>query len=73
MKDTVGLLLRERWKEKGTPYCPHPEFSQERSFSGTLTGAPGIFRRECAGPSAVRRYFGRSFRRFKWALQQLRS
>jgi len=39
MKDTVGLLLRERWKEKGNPDCPHTELSQERSFSGTLTGA----------------------------------
>lgn len=39
MKDTVGLLLRERWKQKGNPVCQHSELSQERSFSGTLTGA----------------------------------
>ena len=39
MKDTVGALLRERWKEKGKPACEHPELSRERSFSGILTGA----------------------------------
>ena len=39
MKDAVGMLLRERWKEKGNPACIHAELSQERSFSGLLTGA----------------------------------
>lgn len=43
MKDTVGILLRERWKEKGNPYCQHPELSRERSFSGTLTGALPLY------------------------------
>jgi len=38
MKDTLGMLLRERWKEKGNPACPHPELSPERSFSGVITG-----------------------------------
>ena len=39
MKDTVGALLRERWKEKENAACQHPQLSQERSFSGILTGA----------------------------------
>ena len=39
MKDTVGALLRERWRDNGNPACQHLELSQERSFSGTLTGA----------------------------------
>jgi len=38
VKDTVGLMLREGWKQKGTPDCSHPEFAKEYSFSGTVTG-----------------------------------
>jgi hypothetical protein len=39
MKDTVGWLLREAWKANGKPDCRHEELSEERSFSGVLTGA----------------------------------
>ena len=39
MKDAVGWLLREAWRAKGNPSCLHPELSQERSFSGVITGA----------------------------------
>ncbi len=39
MKDAVGLLLREAWKQKGTVECSHPDLSHERSFSGVVTGA----------------------------------
>ena len=39
MKDTVGWLLREAWKANGGPDCLHRELSEERSFSGVLTGA----------------------------------
>ena len=39
MKDTLGMLLREIWKEKGSPACAHPDHSPERSFSGVITGA----------------------------------
>ncbi len=39
MKDAVGWLLREAWRAKGNPNCLHPELSQERSFSGVITGA----------------------------------
>lgn len=38
MKDAVGYLLREAWKDKGNEVCVHPEWSQERSFGGVLTG-----------------------------------
>ena len=38
MKDTVGVMLREAWKQKGSPDCHHPEVEIERSFSGTVTG-----------------------------------
>jgi hypothetical protein len=38
MKDTLGLLLREAWEQKGKPDCQHPEFSKEHSFSGCPTG-----------------------------------
>ena len=29
MKDTVGLMLREAWKEKGKPTCAHHQLIQE--------------------------------------------
>jgi hypothetical protein len=38
MKDTVSLMLREEWKEKGKSGCSHPELGKEYSFSGTTTG-----------------------------------
>jgi hypothetical protein len=38
MKDTIGLLLRDAWKDKGRDVCHHPEVSKETSFSGTVTG-----------------------------------
>lgn len=38
MKDTVGLMLREAWRQNGKPECLHPELSPERSFSGVRTG-----------------------------------
>ena len=38
MKDTMGLGLREAWKEQGKSNCHHPEMSKETSFSGTVTG-----------------------------------
>ena len=39
MKDAVGYLLRETWKEKGNQVCFHPELSREYSFAGVITGA----------------------------------
>ena len=39
MKEAQGLVLRERWKEKGNPDCPHAALSQERSFGGVITGS----------------------------------
>jgi len=39
MKDTVGTLLREAWKAQGPTACLHQDLSQERSFSGVITGA----------------------------------
>jgi hypothetical protein len=39
MKDTLGMLLREAWRDWGESDCQHPELSNERSFSGTVTGA----------------------------------
>ena len=39
MKDTVGMLLREAWKAAGQHKCLHAVLSQERSFSGIITGA----------------------------------
>lgn len=39
MKDTVGLSLRETWKQKGKSECLHPELSTEHSFAGVVTGA----------------------------------
>jgi len=38
VKDTVGYMLREAWKQKGEPGCRHPKREIERSFSGTVTG-----------------------------------
>ncbi len=38
MKETVGFMLRDAWKEKGNPQCAHPQLEIERSFSGTGTG-----------------------------------
>ena len=38
MKDTMGLRLREAWKEQGKSHCHHPDMSKETSFSGTVTG-----------------------------------
>ena len=38
LKDTMGLMLREAWKEQGKSGCHHPETSKEISFSGTVTG-----------------------------------
>ena len=38
MKDTVGLMLREAWKQKGKPNCSHHQLITEHSFSGTVTG-----------------------------------
>ena len=38
MKDTVSLMLREEWKDKGKSGCSHPELGKEYSFSGTTTG-----------------------------------
>jgi hypothetical protein len=37
VKDTVGLRLREEWKEQGKSGCSHPELSKEYTFSGTAT------------------------------------
>ena len=37
VKDTVGLMLREEWKEQGKSGCSHPELSKEYTFSGTAT------------------------------------
>lgn len=37
MKDTMGLRLREAWKEQEKSDC-HPEMSKETSFSGTFMG-----------------------------------
>lgn len=39
MKDTVGILLREAWNQRGKSDCQHPELSKERAFSGVVTGA----------------------------------
>lgn len=38
MKDAVGYLLREAWKNNGSHVCVHPEWSQEHSFGGVFTG-----------------------------------
>jgi hypothetical protein len=38
VKDTVGILLREAWKQKEKSDCQHPELSKERSYSGVVTG-----------------------------------
>jgi hypothetical protein len=38
MKDMLGLMFREAWKEKGRSECPHPDLHKEYSFSGTATG-----------------------------------
>src|SRR5215213_3863264 len=39
MKDSQGVMLRERWKENGNPECAHTSLSQERSFGGVITGS----------------------------------
>jgi len=39
MKDSDGIRLRERWKQNGNPDCPHAGLSEERSFSGVITGS----------------------------------
>ena len=38
MKDTLGIMLRTTWKEKGKSDCHHPDLHKEYSFSGTVTG-----------------------------------
>lgn len=38
MKDTMGVMLREAWKEQGKSDCPHSEVRREYSFAGTVTG-----------------------------------
>ena len=38
MNETMGLILREAWKEKGKSGCHHPDLHKEYSFSGTVTG-----------------------------------
>lgn len=37
MKDTVGFLLRETWKQQGKQECLHVELSKEGTFSGCFT------------------------------------
>jgi hypothetical protein len=39
MKDLQGMMLRERWKQDGNRDCAHASLSQERSFSGVITGS----------------------------------
>jgi hypothetical protein len=39
MKDSQGIMLRERWKENGNRDCAHTSLSQERSFAGVITGS----------------------------------
>ena len=38
LKDAACLMLREAWKEEGKSDRHHPEFHEERSISGTVTG-----------------------------------
>ena len=38
MKDTMGVMLREAWKEQGKSDCPHSEVRREYSFAVTVTG-----------------------------------
>jgi hypothetical protein len=56
MKDTIGLQLRDAWKDKGQDVCHHPEVSKETSSSGTVTGwsiCTTCGHRMPMGPSAV--------------------
>jgi len=39
MKDSQGIMLRERWQQNGNPDCVHASLSQERSFAGVITGS----------------------------------
>ncbi len=38
MRDTVGLMLREAWKQQGKPNCSHHQLIREHSSSGAVTG-----------------------------------
>ena len=39
MKDSQAIMLREQWKQDGNRDCAHTALSQERSFSGVITGS----------------------------------
>ncbi|BCA56045.1 hypothetical protein W02_31850 [Nitrospira sp. KM1] len=39
MKDALGMMLRDAWREKGNPDCPHLSLSRETGFAGTFTEA----------------------------------